>query len=463
MLITTEAAIPSALHFADFVDRSSSPYHAVESCKKIFQGYGYRELKEHDSKWEINPGDKFFVTKNLTTIVACAVGGKWRPGNGFAMVGAHTDSPCLRVKVASKRQQQGYAQVAVECYGEGNWVSWFDRDLKVAGCLMLREPNGRVVPKLIDIRAPVLRIPHVAKHLQPGMNDRFSVDLENDMVPIIATADGRESCASEASRKHHPVLINLIAEKVGIEVHTIVDFDLYLSDFQSPLLGGAKSEFIFAPRIDNLLNVYAGANALASSLGDGSLAEEVNVRMFMGYDNEEVGSVSAQGAGSLFTELVMRRVCSTPHNPTAFEESLGKSMLVSADNWHAVHPNHPHLHELNMRPTLHGGLVIVTSGAQDVATTLFTANILREIARTSGIEIQECMARNGRSHGCSNGPQLSAKLGVKTVDVGAAQLSMHSCREMCGMMAPMQCLYLYYTFFKEYRRAHELVQSDLQG
>lgn len=464
--LTKASALKVARDFMRFVDSSPSPYHVVSVCKQRLIDAGFKELKEHHSHWEIKPEDKFFVTKNQSTIVACAVGANWKPGNGFTMVGAHTDSPCPRIKVVSKREKEGYAQVGTECYGGGNWVSWFDRDLKVAGRLLVREDNNKIISRLIDIDRPVMRIPHVAIHLLRTINQNFSVNKEDDLVPVIATAVKKELGSKEKEdipewkKKHHPILINMIANEANITPEALVDFDLYLADHQSSSIGGAEDDFIFAPRIDNLLSMYAGLQGFTASLENGSLAKDDNVRMLVGYDNEEVGSRSAQGAGSHFTELVMRRVCSHPSNPIAFEESIGKSMLLSADNCHAIHPNYASKHESKMKPTLHGGPVISTSGAQNFATTVITATIMRELAKMAGVDIQESMGRNDVPSGSTIGPVLAAKLGLKTVDIGASQLSMHSCREMCGVMSPEQCTLLYSTFFQNYCKVNESIESD---
>jgi len=311
-----------------------------------------------------------------------------------------------------------------------------------------------------------MRIPHCAIHLLRDMNTKFSVNKETDLVPIIATAlknelDQKEADIPAWEKKHHGVLMNLLAEECNVSPESIVNFDIFLADNQPSTIAGVRDDFIFAPRIDNLLSMYAGLEGFIQSLENDSLQNDGNIRMLVGYDNEEVGSRSAQGAGSSFTEQVMRRLSGTPRNFNAFEESISKSMLLSADNCHAIHPNYASKHEIKMKPSLQGGPVIYTSGNQDFATTAVTATVIHELAQMADLEMQESMGRNDERGGSTIGPVLAAKLGIKTVDVGASQLSMHSCREMCGVMSPEQCTLLYNTYFQHYPQVNNrIVEAD---
>jgi len=458
MTITKTSALRVAKDFINFVDRSPSPYHAVHQCKLRLLAAGFKELKETERDWNIKPMDKIFITKDQSSIVACALGGKWEPGNGFTMLGAHTDSPCPRIKKISKREKEGFLQVGVECYGGGNWLSWFDRDLKLAGRLIYQDGDDRIVSKLVDIDRPLMRIPHVAIHLLRGMNEKFSVNKEKDLIPVIGTAIKKELTEKKDEKKdentletnHHGVLMELLSNEIGVESASLIDFDLFLADYQKSTVAGISNDFIFAPRIDNLLNMYTGLCGLIESCQDGHLDCDTNLRMLVGYDNEEVGSRSSQGAGSSFTEYIMRRLSSNNQNLTAFEESISKSMLLSADNGHGIHPNYSDKLESKMKPSLQGGPILSTSGNQNFATNAITASIIRQLAQKVQLPIQDCMGRNDIPSGSTIGPVLSTKLGIKTADVGASQLSMHSCREMCGIMSPEQCIKLYTSYFQYY-------------
>nr|XP_039267259.1 aspartyl aminopeptidase-like [Styela clava] len=465
-----DTMLSSAKKFLEFVNASPSPMHAVQECKTRLLKAGFQELRERD-KWSLSQKSKYFVTRNQSTIIAFAVGGKYVGGNGFSIVGAHTDSPCPRVKVKSAREKFGYVQVGVETYGGGNWGSWFDRDLKLAGRVIVSTENGaKIEQRLVHIDRPILRIPHLAIHLQREMNDRFSINKELHMVPILATqaeyqlnktAVVKKAGSSSCQSKHHPVLTQLLSKELSVDPDSIVDLDLYLADHQPSVIGGAFDELIFSPRLDNLSSTYPALQALIDSCSDEeSLANEPNIRMICLYDNEEVGSSSAQGAGSSITEYIMRRISNSAENPTAFEESVPKSFMISADAAHAIHPNYFDKHEENLRPSLHGGPVIKINNNQKYATTVVTAVVIREAARIAGISTQDVMVRNDSPCGSTIGPILSAKLGLRTCDLGAAMLSMHSCREMCGASAISQCEKLFLSFFKNFPQIEAKMNLD---
>jgi aspartyl aminopeptidase len=227
-----------------------------------------------------------------------------------------------------------------------------------------------------------------------------------------------------------------------------MDFELYLADAQPGTIGGVLEEFIFAPRIDNQLNCYAGLQGLLNGLD--TLHEDSNVRMLALFDNEEVGSESAQGANSCYLEFLLRRISAGGESSVAFEESMPKSYLISADQAHAVHPNYSHKHEKNHCPMLHKGPVLKFNGNQRYATTAITASILREVSAKCQIPLQEVVVANDSPCGSTIGPMMSAKLGVRTVDIGGPTLSMHSVREMCCTTSVYQCCTLFQEFYNSF-------------
>jgi len=447
-----------AKDFISFINKTPSPYHVIEECKNKLVAAGYKELKETDH-WSVGANDKCFITRNHSTIIAFAIGGLFKPGNGFTAIGAHTDSPCLKVKPISNRVKLGYSQVGVECYGGGTWHTWFDRDIKLAGRVMIKTADG-LEHRLLHINKPILRIPNVAIHLSREMGQKFEFNKEAHFSAVLGTkvaetlgfvSDSAGSPIDSDNKnedRHPPILLKMMASELNVNVAEIKDFDLCLADCNDAVLGGAMEEFIFAPRLDNLLSSYCALEGLIKE--DESLSSDSNIRLICLFDNEEVGSDSAQGAGSSIVELVLRRLSSNSENRTAYEESIPKSLLLSCDVAHAIHPNYSDKHEEKHQPAFHKGMVIKHNANQRYATTSITSALLREVADLAEVPLQDFVIKQDMACGSTIGPIMSAKLAIPVVDIGAPILSMHSIREMGDVSSVDQSVCLFRSFFKNY-------------
>jgi len=456
-----------ANEFVTFVNGAVTQFHAVEESKTRLQERGFTEIFEKDEKSfnSVKAGGKYYFTRNQSSIFAFAVGKKWQPGNGFVLQGAHTDSPVFKVKPISKQTKSGYLTVGCECYGGGLWNTWFDRDLSVAGRVIIDNKDNTFVSKLVKIDRPILRIPNLAIHLNREIYDKgFKPNKEDHCVPVLATAIKQQLGAQvpetgPAKKKqkietedkkadddddHHSLLVEVIADELKIEKSQIKDFELCLYDTQPAQLGGAYEEFILARGLDNLLMSYVCLRSLIDTSDD--LSQETQIRMVALFDNEEIGSSSTMGAASNMMSSVLQRL----NGPKNYDIAIRKSILISCDMAHAIHPNYPEKHEGRHRPSMHKGLVLKQNANQRYATSAVSSFHLKEIAERHNIPLQKFVVRNDTGCGSTIGPILACNTGIRTVDVGVAQLAMHSVREMCGTFDLVSSYQLFKLFFKEF-------------
>ncbi|GAU23527.1 hypothetical protein TSUD_40060 [Trifolium subterraneum] len=419
----------------DYLNESWTHFHATAEAKRQLLAAGFHLLNENE-EWNLKPGGRYFFTRNMSCLVAFAVGEKYDVGNGFYAIAAHTDSPCLKLKPkTASLKSSSYMMVNVQTYGGGLWHTWFDRDLSVAGRVILRRSDNSFVHKLVKVKRPILRIPTLAIHLDRTVNqDGFKPNLETHLLPLLSmkledtSSESKEKTAALSSKaSHHPLLMQILSEELKCDVDDIVSIELNVCDTQPSCLGGANNEFIFSGRLDNLASSFCALRALVDSCeSPGDLASEQAIRMVALFDNEEVGSDSAQGAGAPTMFQAMRRIvaglANTYVGEGTFERTIRQSFLVSADMAHGVHPNFTEKHDEHHRPELQKGLVIKHNANQRYATSGITSFLFKE----------EFVVRNDMGCGSTIGPILASGVGIRTVDCGIAQLSMHSIREICG-------------------------------
>ena len=400
-----------------YLNDSPTAYHAVENAAEILRRNNFQELKEI-MEWSLQKGGKYFVTKNQSGIIAFTVGDGDLASEGFRIIGAHTDSPSLKIKPGPCTvTSDGYVKVNVEVYGGPILSTWFDRPLAVAGRVIVKEDKD-LKERLIKIDKPVFMLPNLCVHFQRDVNEKgFSYNKQKDIFPLLSMIeDGVDK---------DDYLLNLIQQESGIEKANIVDYELYLYEYQKGIFTGKDEEFISASRIDNLAMVYAGLSALVET------ADKQNAyKIVAAFDNEEVGSTTAQGAHSGLLMHTLNRICKNLGlTDDEYFRTVANSTSISADTAHAVHPNYSEKHDPENRPILGGGPVIKYSASQRYGTTAFSAAYFMEACEQAGVPCQKYVNRNDIVGGSTIGPALSSLSTIPTVDMGIPILAMHSIRE----------------------------------
>lgn len=408
--------------FCKFLSASPSPYHAVQNIVKKLESKNFIKLKEA-TEWKLTPGSRYYVTRNSSSIIAFTIPSHpsaKKEGTLLMIVGAHCDSPCLKLKVNSARGvKEDFCQLGVETYGGGLWHTWFDRDLGLAGRILYNtKKDEKVKEALVNIDRPILRIPTLAIHLDRSVSEGFKFNNEFQLQPIYALK-------TESESESNMLPLELKKQFSGGEDAEILGHDLCLYEVTPACQGGLNGEFILSGRLDNLFMTFCAIEGLLLEQS-GDYCQSINVAAI--FDNEEVGSQSPPGADSNFLPCIIEKISACLSQPITQSNSL----LVSADMAHAVHPNYSEKHDQGHRPQVNGGLVIKHHSGCRYATTSRVSAAVRAFCKKYDIGVQDFMVRNDSPCGSTIGPLLAAKLGIPTIDVGMAQLSMHSIREMAG-------------------------------
>ncbi len=398
-----------------FLDHSPTPFHAVATLRAALVAAGWQALDETRA-WKLRAGGRYFVTRNGSSLAAFALGDDAPAETGLRMVGAHTDSPCLRLKPRPEVQSQGYWQAGVEVYGGALLNPWFDRDLSLAGRVTLRTASGRLVSRLVDFRDPIAILPSLAIHLDREANDKRSINKQLHLPPVLCLAGGEELDLRAE------VLARLAAREPALARATVLDFELSFYDVQPAAHIGLRGEFIASARLDNLLSCWTGLQALLAAPVAGNPLLVCN-------DHEEVGSQSAAGAKGTFLKSIVERIAGSGES---LARAASSSILVSTDNAHGIHPNHADRHDGRHGPLLNGGPAIKVNSSQSYASNSESAAVFRHACEQADVPYQSFVARGDVPCGSTIGPITAAALGVRTVDVGVPTFAMHSIRELAG-------------------------------
>jgi aspartyl aminopeptidase len=415
-----------------FLSRASTPFHAVAEMVRQLREAGFSQL---DAGADTEPGGRYFLTRNDSSLIAFVCGREAHPVAGMRMMGAHTDSPCLMVKPAPEKLRNGYFQLGVEVYGGALLNPWFDRDLSLAGRVSFEAVDGSLRTALIDYRRPLAVIPSLAIHLDREANNTRKVNPQTDILPILCQP-GEAECPDLRTM----LRARLLEEHPDCQVQQVLDYELCFYDTQAPALVGLQQEFITSARLDNLLSCFVGLQALLQSDAAASSLLVCN-------DHEEVGSLSAAGAQGPMLSSLLKRLAGSE---SAYAALVEGSLMISADNAHAIHPNYADRHDDNHGPLMNAGPVIKINANQRYASNSETSGFFRMLAAQEQVPVQSFVVRTDMACGSTIGPITAGGTGVRTLDVGAPTLGMHSIRETAGVRDAWQLCRIMRRFY-DYR------------
>ncbi|EDZ62121.1 aminopeptidase, M18 family [Sulfurimonas gotlandica GD1] len=392
-----------------FLDASPTPFHATLNMSMMFENAGFIKLNEEE-KWELEEGSKYYVTRNDSSVIAFTYP---RDAKDYTMVGAHTDSPNLKLKPNPVIKEHGVVKFGVESYGGLLLNPWFDRDLSLAGRVSYLNSKGEIKDALIDAKKALAIIPSLAIHLDEKANKERTVNNQTDICPILTTSDDFE----------FEEFLKWQLSKVDVlDVKELYASELSFYDTQKASLVGLSDDFIASARLDNLLSCYVGMLSICS-------VDESKPMLFIASDHEEVGSESTSGASGSFLENTLRRMFA---DYDEYMQMIRTSTMISADNAHAIHPNFPSKHDANHAPHINKGSVVKVNANQRYASNSKTISKFMSVASELNEPIQQFVTRSDMGCGSTIGPITATRLGIETLDVGLPTFAMHSIRELCG-------------------------------
>lgn len=407
MDISFEETNRDLLHF---ISKSPSVFHVVRHIKAALLYAGFTEIREEDS-WQIKRGGKYVVTRNGSALIAFSV--PEDGGNAFKITAAHCDSPTFKIKENPEIRDGKYTRLNVEGYGGMIMSTWLDRPLSAAGRLFVKD-NGQIISKLVSLDHPTLLIPSVAIHMDRTVNSGHAWNIQNDLLPLYST-DGAAD------------FMETLAQAAKVKAADILGHDIFLYSCAPGILWGPQREFISSPRLDDLQCAFATFRGFTNG------KKQKDISIYALFDNEEVGSGTAQGAGSTFlTNTISRLALSLGRSYDEIQAMLAKSFMISADNGHAVHPNHGEYADPVNAPVLNGGIIIKFNASQKYSTDGYSAAVFRDLCLKADVPVQTYTNRSDIPGGSTLGNISNTKVAVPTVDIGLPQLAMHSSYETAG-------------------------------
>ena len=404
----------------DFLNNSPTAFHAVASLSQMLEAAGFTRLHEGES-WQLEANLGYYVTRNDSSIIAFRHNAESMLEQGIRLTGAHTDSPCLKVKPHPEIRRQGYVQLGVEVYGGALFAPWFDRDLSLAGRVNYQTKQGELRSCLIDMRDPVAIIPSLAIHLFRGVHENRSINPQHELMPILSQLGEKEKFSFDS------LLLKQVKKQAAHRnAQKILAHELFLYDTQAPALVGLEEEFIASARLDNLLSCFLACRSLIAAKGK-------HASLLVCNDHEEVGSGSSSGAQGPFLKAVLQRMsqhCGAEQD--LLQRIVSNSTLISIDNAHGVHPNYLAKHDDAHRPLLNAGPVIKLNANQRYASNSESVALFKSICEKAKVSYQSFVMRNDMACGSTIGPITATETGINAIDIGVATFAMHSIRELAG-------------------------------
>ena len=412
MELTRENYNETAKELLTFLQNSPSCFHAVKNITDMLTAAGFTEVKEEES-WKLEAGGRYFVTRNQSSVIAFKVPGK--DFKGFQIIASHSDSPTFKIKENPEMEAAHCIKLNVEKYGGMICAPWFDRPLSIAGRLVVSE-GSRLVSKLVNVDRDLVMIPNLAIHMNRQVNDGYAYNAQKDMLPVFGSLEAKGT------------FMSLIAEAAGVKEEDILGHDLFLYNRQPGTIWGADETFLSCGRLDDLQCAFSSVKAVI----EGENSSSISVAAI--FDNEEVGSGTRQGADSTFLEDILQRIAEgLQADHSSYLRWVADSFLISADNAHAVHPNHPEKADPANRPYLNGGIVIKYHGSQKYTTDGISAAKMKDYCERAKVPYQTYANRSDIAGGSTLGNISTAHVSVSSVDIGLPQLAMHSAVETAGM------------------------------